>query len=203
MSEEQPTSALEQQINRLLVVFNPPELSDEDTKVFMVELKNALRDFPTDALVDGVTEIIKSRRARSLPSIGEIRQHVMDRLPHGNASAVDMSAVFRSEDIKRDKAMKTLRELPLAKRQRIVRDQAHLRVFDFVVANDRLPDAGEYRDILHEGERIQRLLDEAGQAPGEQSSAFRHITWKVAEAIRFRREQIAERLLGQQQEVAE
>lgn len=193
------------QISRLLAAFDPPDKgSEQQEELFMQELRNAIRDFPTEAMTDGVSALIKTRRARTFPSIGDVRQHIMDQLPNRSTSTTsDMHAVYRSEDAKRDEALKTLMALPLAKRQRIVRDNAQVRVFDFVVANERLPSGPEYQTLMEEGIRVQRLMDEVSTPPGDASSTFKHITWKAAEAIRHRRAQLAERLLGQQQEAAE
>lgn len=185
------SGAVDDAIGRLMAVFNPPETADAEK--FIRELKVALSGLSTDALADGVTELIKTRRHRTFPSIGDIRQSCIDAIPRTYSSPErrDMSVIFRDEDERRALVIAMLASMPQI--DRLVADGKHGVLFDFGMTHDRMPETREeWASLAGDFARIEALrTDTLETAP---SSDWAHITRTAAQAITGRRERLAEQI---------
>lgn len=191
MSEDR--DPVEFALQRLAAVFNPPEVADPEQ--FRMEFRTALKDFPPEALIDGVSEVIKTRRAKSFPSIGEVRTACMDTLP----KRADQRAQVYHDQEKRDEQRRAYfigRLKGHSQLDWMLSKGLHVRALEFAMEHDRLPDSDDWRAMRADIDKVQAHLDEAlGPSP-------HYFITRMAEAVQYRRDKLAEELNPQPKETA-
>lgn len=199
-------SAVDHAVGRLMAVFNPPDTPDP--AAFMAELKVALGGMSSDALADGVSEIIRTRRHRSFPSIGDVRQACLDVTPRASSAPErrDMGAVFREEDDRRDDAIRMLAHHPQI--DRLIACGKHASLYDYIMRTGELPATRtEWDGLQVQFEKVERLLSEAdGEAQigaDGKITLWWDITRKAADAIRERRAELATKISNLRRMAAE
>lgn len=191
---EAPHSPVERAMMRLAAVFNPPEVADPEQ--FRLEFISALKDFPSDALVDGVSEIIKTRRAKSFPSIGEVRTACVDAMPRATSQ---QAQVYHDHEKRREERRAYFIERLRGHSQLdwMLSKGLHARALEFAMEHDRLPEASDWREMRADIDKVQAHLDEAlGPKP-------HYFITKMAEAVMYRRNKLALELKPQLKDAAE
>lgn len=193
-------------IKRLTAVYSAPDSTDP--AIFLEELKTALTGFADDAITDGVTDLIKNRRFRTFPAIGEIREAVLEHCAKQKTAQVNYSAVYRDTE---DKAARAL-DLVRPKAEQGAREEWLVAYYEFAEERGRLPESDEERRLVRGRFRYtQSKLREMGEwlasdPPREASRrVFRQIARTAVDAVGAKRLKIAE-LCGvtmEQREAAE
>ncbi len=175
---------------RLAIAFNPPET--ENPEAFWFEFKSALGRFASETLTDGVTEVIRRRKHRSFPSIGEVHDACMATIPSTPQRPQMMSDVYEVQDAKRAQGIVALAGMPGI--ERVIAADAHTAGLDFYIENGRLPDRNEWIELRAVVERANKLMAEADSVPEGMTSTWVHITQTAASALRYRRARVAEEI---------
>jgi hypothetical protein len=184
------------QVKRLMASFNAPET--DDPGVFMQELRGALLGIDTDILVDGVTSLIRGRKYRTFPSIGEIVSAASEAAPRPSSGTyTNLSHVYASDTTAKDRAVENLRSWPLSQK---AADGGWLNsMLEWMTDNGgEFPTTQDQKRLIMERARgvNDRLLEIEREGAGS-------ILMAAAAAILYRREKTAELILGKVKEAAE
>lgn len=176
--------------NRLSACFSPPEVAD--VKAFRSEFLGALNGFGSEVLVDAVSQIIRTRKHRTFPSIGDVTDACMGQIPSVPQRPQMVTDAYAVQDAKRREGIVALAAMPGI--DRIVAAEAHTAGLDFYVENGRLPTRDEWADLKAVVARANALMAEADGVPEGKSSTWVHITQSAAGALRYRRAKVAEEI---------
>ena len=180
MTEEFTSDPVDFAMRRLASAVNPPDV--QDAKQFKAEFRTALKDLPKEALIEGVTTVIRNRKAKSFPSIGEVRAAAEEQLPKAKAAMYgDMSREYRADDSRREEAFKALVRWPDLKW--LINTGVHVRVYEYLVEHGDYPSKKDFESML---EDFYRREPDIQNPPNLVRSA--------AEAIKYRRTELAKRL---------
>ena len=191
---DKPKDPIEFALKRLSAAFLPPEVSDVGQ--FQAEFRTALRDLSPEALIEGVTDIVRTRKHKSFPSIGEIRQSCLQSEPSSPRYSSSMpSSRVEDEAEKRLSALAMLAHHPQI--ERLIEAGMHNRMLEFILETGRFPAGEEWFEVKKDHAKVQAHIAEAtGPAP-------HYFITRMAEAILYRRERLAVDIMEMRKEAAE
>lgn len=190
MSEHSGATPAEHAWGRLCACFLPPEVAD--VRAFRTEFMGALSGYSNDVLVPAVTQVIRTRKHKTFPSIGDINDACMAQFPATPQRPHIVTDDYERVDSLRSAGIAALADMPGI--ERVIAADAHTEGLDFYVQNGRLPDRSEWAQLRAVVERANKLMAEADSVPEAATSTWVHITKTAAAALRHKRERVAEEI---------
>lgn len=175
--------------NRLSACYLPPEVSD--VKLFRMEFISAVSGFASEVVTNAVSGLLKNRKPRSFPSIGEVCEACREQYPDPPRKQPLVESYY-VEDDRRDAAIGMLANM--AGIDRVIDRGVHVMGLDFVMREGRLPTRDEWIELGKQVERANELLLEADNPPEDWREFRIHITQTAAGALRYRREKVAQQI---------
>jgi DNA-binding SARP family transcriptional activator len=181
-------------LKRLAAAYIPPEVSDFDQ--WRIEFRRALQDLSSEALIEGISDLIRNRKHRTFPGIGEIRQACLQSQPMAPKYSASMpQSVSADDEERRRSAIAMLAHHPQV--ERLIENNIHNRVLEFILETGRMPAAEEWFAVKKDHAKVQAHIAEAlGPAPHAMIAT-------MAEAIMYRRTKLTEEIRSMQRSAAE
>lgn len=175
--------------NRLSACFLPPEVAD--VKAFRTEFLSALGGYASEVLTDAVTEVIRTRKHKTFPSIGEVNQACQEQYPSAPQRPQYVEP-WHEDEARRAVAIRTLAEMPGV--DRVIEQGVHVMGLEFVMKHGRLPFKDEWLELRQSVVRANELMREADSPPDDWTEFRIHITQTAAGALRYRRKKVADEI---------
>ena len=175
--------------NRLSACYLPPETAD--VKAFRVEFLSAISGFSSEVLTDAVTQLIRTRKSKTFPSIGDVHETCMEQYP-STPHRPSMVESHHIDEARRAESLRVLAETPGI--DRVIEQGLHVMGLEFVMREGRLPFREEWLSMQSDVLRANELMREADSPPDDWTEFRVYITQTAAGALRYRRQKVADEI---------